>query len=109
MKPSFLFNLQKSIALCLLNKLENKEISLKRTSEIASNILILLKSDLTNDRFTLLIPYLKIQFPELLTVFNLFSLAKQEENNKQLILDIKSQITKTKIDNIQNILKSYIK
>lgn len=102
-----LFNLQKDIAVFLLNKLENMEITPERAAKTARYVSNLLKSNLTDEQVILLTPKLKENFPELSEIIQLQYQKEEDKNKSQAIASAEKLIKEGKIDQAQKALNSF--
>ena len=103
-----LSQLEKEIALLLIEKLEHQQITLERAAEISRFIIISLPDNLTDKQVDDILPTLDDHFIELAAVVNKHLDEKMEIEKKSTIDDATKLIHQGKLDEAVKMMNNHI-
>jgi len=102
-----LIKLKQEIALLILDKLENVEITPERAAQIAKFVLKNFPENLTDEQVRVIIPKLGDQFHELVGVVHKHLSMYEEGNKDKKIKVVNTLIKQALLDQVQNMLKQH--
>jgi len=101
------FLLEKDIATFLLDKLEQKNITIERASEISRFVIKNLPDNLTDEQIDKILPSFDDKFIELTSLVHIHLLEYEEKNRQKLISEAEKLIHQKKINEASNLMKDY--
>ena len=107
MVSSKLYLLEKDIATFLLDKLENKNMTIERAAEISRYVIKSLPDNLTDKQIDNILPGLDDKFVELTSLVHIHLLEYEEKNRQNLITEAEKLMHQKKINEANNLMKDY--